>query len=199
MNVRKITGAVLVVGLAGGLHWGFRGLAAGLPQLFPRLALEKRVAMLPPVTADDEWPTALPAAEDDPPPPEGAIPLKKAGEDLLASIEDSASTPGKKGDGAGRIGRHLIMATPIPEISGPPRQISESFEISTELAPIVNFWKKVYGVYDSDHVVLHDMENLDIEYGVLDFSDLGSRGLADSEKGDLSRDRPDQGDLDRVG
>src|SRR3989338_8002755 len=101
MNVRKITGAVLVVGLAGGLHWGFRGLAAGLPQLFPRLALEKRVAMLPPVTADDEWPTALPAAEDDPPPPEGAIPLKKAGEDLLASIEDSASTPGKKGDGAG--------------------------------------------------------------------------------------------------
>jgi len=49
------------------------------------------------------------------------------------------------------------------------------------LRPQVEFWKKIFGVYSEDEVVLHDAEDLRRIYSVLDFRPLRRQGLADAE------------------
>jgi len=184
MKHRHLVIAVFVTVLGAVLTLAFRGVGRQLPELFPNLARERREVSLPLALQQDD--DVGDGTSSEPQTPQAAIPLKLSGE-----LPNDDSSSGDSGDGsfssarlkhAGRTGRRLVAATPIPRILGAPRQISESFEVPPELEAIVNFWKKVYGVYDSDHVVLHDTDHLEIEYGVLDFSDLSRRGLSDSEK-----------------
>jgi membrane-bound lytic murein transglycosylase D len=175
MNRRTVFVTVLIAGLGLGLHQAFSRLGGELPRLFPHLVSEKRVAPpLPP----EEFEDSLPAGEEDPGPPSAAIPLKKSGE-VLSSFEtgDAGQTSEDP-----VTGRKLLSPSRLPDFSRGGLAVSERFDVTPRLVPIVGFWKKVYGVYDSDHVVLHDQEHLEIEYGVLDFSDLDRKGLSDSEK-----------------
>lgn len=183
MNLRNLSAAALVIALGLGLTAAFRGVGRELPEIFPRLAQEYREAEPPPLALE-----ADPESEmEEPAPPQGAIPLKLSGETAdegpTAGEETVEGLKGSKSAGrVDRTGRKLLSTTSVPRIPGATRQISESFEVPPELDAIVGFWKKIYGIYDNQHVVLHDMERLEIEYGVLDFSDLKSRNLSDAEK-----------------
>jgi membrane-bound lytic murein transglycosylase D len=168
MKLRPVLATALVLGLGLGLLATFHGLGNELPRLFPHLAREERVAP-PPVVIAEEPEAGLPAGEEDPGPPTAAIPLKRSGE--VVALESGEWTA-----------RKLLSPSRLPDLKHAGRAASESFEPSPALAPVVDFWKKVYAVYDSDHVVLHDMDHLEIEYGVLDFSDIDRRGLSDTDK-----------------
>jgi peptidoglycan lytic transglycosylase D len=179
MKLRSALAAGLILGLAVGLHAAFHGLGNELPRLFPHLAREVRVA--PPPTASDAASAGadedLPVGEEDPGPPSAAAPIKHSGEvselDWIPSPSDLASlSPGRK----------LLSPSRLPDFTRGARPVSEHFEVTPALVPVVDFWKKVYAVYDSDHVVLHDMDHLEIEYGVLDFSDLDRKNLSDADK-----------------
>jgi membrane-bound lytic murein transglycosylase D len=45
-----------------------------------------------------------------------------------------------------------------------------SFVVPANLRARVEFWKKVYTVYTSSQAIIHDAENLEIQYGVVDLS-----------------------------
>lgn len=51
------------------------------------------------------------------------------------------------------------------------------FDVPPELRPQVNFWQDAFTVYSKDHVAVHDTEQLDRVYSVLDFTGLRDRGL----------------------
>lgn len=50
--------------------------------------------------------------------------------------------------------------------------IPSDFHISPYFSPFVNFWFGIYTRYSSDHIVIHDRDNLSIVYAVLDFSQI---------------------------
>jgi len=56
----------------------------------------------------------------------------------------------------------LVLAQPDPRL----------FPVPAELEPNVDFWTKVYSVYDDDTVLLHDEMHLNVVYAALDFSAL---------------------------
>lgn len=58
------------------------------------------------------------------------------------------------------------------------RIINETFSISPYFSDKVRFWLKIYTVYDSSQVVIHDKNNLDIIYKEFDFSNLWSSNLS---------------------
>ena len=45
------------------------------------------------------------------------------------------------------------------------------FSTPVGLESKVNFWKKIYSEYTTNHVVIHDMDNLDVIYEVAYFGD----------------------------
>ncbi len=142
---RTVGQVILVAGLGIGLHWGFRGIAADLPQIFPHLRREQTPAVIPPLLEDEG------EATEELPLPEGTVPLKRAGEIPL------------------QPSNRLVQSTQLPELSdigGVPTSLQ--FNIPPALVPIVDFWKKIYAVYDTNQVVLHDRDYLEIEYGVVE-------------------------------
>ena len=52
--------------------------------------------------------------------------------------------------------------------------VDNQFDIPKYFEPSVRFWFSIYTQYTSDQVVIHDMENLDIVYNVVDFEELQS-------------------------
>ncbi len=42
-----------------------------------------------------------------------------------------------------------------------------AFNVPRALRPRVNFWKKIYSEYSTEHYVVHDLENLDVIYEVV--------------------------------
>ncbi len=62
-------------------------------------------------------------------------------------------------------------------------RLSEGFDATVPQGLIeeVDFWRKIYSVYDSYQVVLHDSENLSIQYEVLDLGYLKGLGLSEDE------------------
>ncbi len=50
--------------------------------------------------------------------------------------------------------------------------LSPQFPIPEVLKPNIEFWKKVYAEYSSNQVLIHDAEDLDVIYQVVDFRDL---------------------------
>jgi len=49
------------------------------------------------------------------------------------------------------------------------------------LRPQIEFWKKIFGVYSTNQVVIHDAWHLDWVYEVLDFRPLADSGASDAE------------------
>jgi hypothetical protein len=56
-------------------------------------------------------------------------------------------------------------------------RVSDEFIVSDYFYPTVNFWFLIYTQFTSNHVVLHDKNNLSLIYKVLDFSQLKAQGL----------------------
>ncbi len=59
----------------------------------------------------------------------------------------------------------------------PERKISKSFTIPKYFKVPVNFWFKIYTVFSSSQVVLHDKTNLSLIFDVLDYKELRSSNL----------------------
>ncbi|QQR79948.1 MAG: transglycosylase SLT domain-containing protein [Deltaproteobacteria bacterium] len=81
--------------------------------------------------------------------------------------------------------RKMVSSSILPEL---PVSLVDRYHgntpfiITPSLAAPVEFWARIYGVYSSDQVVIHDMEDLSIVYKVLDFSDLNKKDISDAEK-----------------
>ena len=174
MDSHKTAAVVLVAATGLGLHLAFRGLAGELPQIFPHLSREVKEEIVLPVVMETMEETAAPRAEAvetaAKPEPPAAVPIKRSGEEP-------------------RLSRRLVSLTPIPKHppiktgkSGKPEGVSASFEIPPKIAFIVDFWRKIYATYSTHQVLIHDMEFLDIQYGVLDFTEVDERPLSDREK-----------------
>lgn len=56
-------------------------------------------------------------------------------------------------------------------------RISENFDIHPYFLDRVEFWFDIYTKHNSTHVIIHDMENLDLVYHILDFEDLDDSNL----------------------
>jgi hypothetical protein len=56
-------------------------------------------------------------------------------------------------------------------------RVANEFIVSDYFYPTVNFWFLIYTQFTSNHVVLHDKNNLSLIYKVLDFSQLKAQGL----------------------
>lgn len=172
MTRHQVTAGVLVVTLGSALHFAFKGLAGELPLIFPSMDRETPGESAPPLAliSDEEenFQAAVRPPRTRPIEPSGDIPLTV-----------------KEGGPEMRAARKLVRSTPLPSITlpeGPSVKVGASFEIPHALAPIVDFWRKVYALYDNQHVILHDMDFLDIQYVVLDFTELNRKSRSDAEK-----------------
>lgn len=58
---------------------------------------------------------------------------------------------------------------------GENKQISSHFRVPPELQTKVDFWKKIYSEYTTSQVVIHDDENLDVIYEVVNLNELPPR------------------------
>ncbi len=80
---------------------------------------------------------------------------------------------------------------PLPAPTLPRKQVvffddlppmTSSFSIPEELKIPVDFWVKVYSQYTTHQAILHDSENLALQYGVLDFTAVDNSALSDEQK-----------------
>src|SRR5918996_5336844 len=67
--------------------------------------------------------------------------------------------------------------------------VHHKFTVPPELRPAVDFWKLVYSKYDRRYEIFHDTQDLSRIYSVLDFSDIYSAALSDSERRLLRKER----------
>lgn len=63
-----------------------------------------------------------------------------------------------------------------------PRENQDHFPVPAILKPNVDFWIKVYTLYSSDQIVIHDTENLNIIYEVVDSNDIVNGAKISSKK-----------------
>jgi membrane-bound lytic murein transglycosylase D len=75
--------------------------------------------------------------------------------------------------------------SPAPAVSSEPSPIP----VLAGLKPQVEFWKKVFGVYSTQQVVIHDTLHLHRIYEVLDFRPLADSGVSDAEVEAYARDK----------
>lgn len=54
-------------------------------------------------------------------------------------------------------------------------RIPAEFRMTPYFEPFIRFWFGIYTRYTSDHIVIHDRDNLDIVYSVIDFSQVAAR------------------------
>ncbi len=69
------------------------------------------------------------------------------------------------------------LITPVVEA-----EAAAQFPLYPVIKPNVEFWEKVYGTYTSRQGILHDKNNLDIIYTVVDLVDWGTPGAAKINK-----------------
>jgi membrane-bound lytic murein transglycosylase D len=177
MNLKrhKITAVCLVAILAIGLHLTFRSLASEIPKIFPQIARESMQQEAPPAALSDLIQDEVMVKPETPlPPPE------------------LSRTPAPKLPPA-----RLVEAAPLPIPSVIKRPVTTSFNVPSLLQPAVEFWKKIYAVYNTDQVVFHDTENLSIQYSVLDFSKVEADSISDAEKKQI-RDAAVRRETDRI-
>lgn len=86
-------------------------------------------------------------------------------EELIASLD----TPGGSIVEAQAV---LDQATTDAILNDYKKIIPPDFHISPYFKPFVSFWFGIYTRYTSDHIVIHDRDNLSIVYAVLDFSQI---------------------------
>ncbi len=140
-------------------------------------------------------------------PKEVVIPIALQSNPVLSPIEapDREIAPGRLSRLAQghSQSRRLIHSSPIPVLhkSGMDRSGADGsgdpFSIPAELEPIVGFWQKIYAVYDSHHVIFHDLEDLSIEYSVLDFTNLDARSISDAQKSSIRQEEVSR-EMDRI-
>ncbi len=172
----KVVVGVLVALILGGLHLTFRSVASDLPGLFPHIVdetpPEEAPLMLSDISELPEEEVPMPPVTD--PIPDATVPSLPEARNLVSDLTPLKTTA------------KLLRSTPVtPPEKLPPLRAEEAaaiFKITPALAPIVDFWRKIYGVYDKNQVVLHDTEHLEIQYGVLDFSALNARNISDAAK-----------------
>lgn len=58
----------------------------------------------------------------------------------------------------------------------------KTFEVPAGLRPRIDFWKKIYTVYTSSEALLHDAENLERVYSILDLGPLRSNSKLDKRQ-----------------
>jgi membrane-bound lytic murein transglycosylase D len=169
MERHKIVAAVLVVALGAVLHFAFRRLSGTLPEVFPQISRETVEEITPPIVLNEE----TPQEELKPEVKQEAVPVKRSGE--TAALSDGVRDL--------RPAKRLVSLSPIPKLPPlPSGGVSESFAIPRELSTIVDFWEKIYAVYDTHQVLIHDMNHLEIQYGVLDFSEVDRQTIPDAQK-----------------
>lgn len=82
------------------------------------------------------------------------------------------SEPGKISKEDLNNAAHYLLA-PYRPLSGiDPKKYPKHFQPAPALVPMVDFWRNVYANYDLHHTILHDSEDLNLVYGVLDFEKL---------------------------
>lgn len=74
----------------------------------------------------------------------------------------------------------IVFFAPTVPIAAATNQ--DNFPIPEILKPNVDFWIKVYTLYSSDQIVIHDTENLNIIYQVVD-----SKDISDGNKSSLKK------------
>lgn len=112
--------------------------------------------------------------EPDPPPPAnaaiqgaaGAVQSDNRSNETLLAQRATSLTPGKTHETSS-----LASYNPSHSSSKDAKGAS-LFTVPPELEADVAFWKDIFTKYDSHHAVLHDMEYLQVVYGVLDFTRL---------------------------
>lgn len=170
MMQRKVIVGLLLVGLGGGFHLAFSQLSI---QLKERGLIEeaRRVDELAPLpTQEEEKLPAIIAVETASPERfESAPPLLKGRESLT-------------------------LLTPEEEL---PFVRPFQFQAPEPLVAAVDFWRKVYGAYDSWQVIFHDREDLSQIYSVLDLRYLRREGISEGEKGEIV-DRYSQREKERL-
>lgn len=55
--------------------------------------------------------------------------------------------------------------------------VSDEFEITAYFRPIVEFWFSIYTQFNSKQIVIHDIENVNIIYKIMDFSNLHNSNI----------------------
>ncbi len=194
MHNRKLTSLAFILSLAGGLHLTFSHLSSELTTLYPGTAQEIAKPLPPPVLAstlgDIDPQTA--SLETDPAPdvlPEPGSPLaakaavpKSAPHETVGKKDRHAATREILDNAVEETLTHrkskqalekkelagLIRVSPIPAPLARGAGPHSDFSVPPSIAKAVEFWQKIYGVYDTKQVTFHDEENLGIQYSVLD-------------------------------
>lgn len=73
----------------------------------------------------------------------------------------------------------VLLATVL--LPAPRAAAATDFSIPERLKTQVDFWISIFATYGKRQVVIHDTERLDRIYSVLDFSDLDSEGLSETQ------------------
>ena len=80
-------------------------------------------------------------------------------------------------------------ASPAAAQSFHPALDPEVFPVPAGLVPAVEFWRDVFGLYDSSQSLIHDDEHLDVVFTVIDVSDLVRGGATPAAIERAQRDR----------
>ena len=101
-----------------------------------------------------------------------AIMLPLEGTDISYLSDDLAVATQAGGAGIVEARALLDQKTTDDILADHKNIIPTDFHISPYFSPFVNFWFGIYTRYSSDHIVIHDRDNLSIIYAVLDFSQI---------------------------
>lgn len=73
----------------------------------------------------------------------------------------------------------------LPDEDDYGRLKDATFAVPPEMASRVRFWRDVYAKYSTGQIVIHDQENFDVVYAVIDETDLLAGATSRSERGAL--------------
>ncbi|MBI4374113.1 MAG: lytic transglycosylase domain-containing protein [Deltaproteobacteria bacterium] len=76
----------------------------------------------------------------------------------------------------------LLQAPTVIAVDPLPLMAPADFSVPAALEEAVDFWRKIYAVYSSNQVVLHDTEDLSIIYEVINLKDLDDFSEIEKEK-----------------
>ncbi|HKX13008.1 MAG TPA: lytic transglycosylase domain-containing protein [bacterium] len=134
------------------------------------------------------WPSAKPKA---PPPTPTPVPTSPylAPPIVPETVTEAAPTKKEKKKKAKKAPKEeKVAGNQLTNEAG--RKLTHyDFTVPPELKPAVDFWKLVYSKYDRRYEIFHDTKDLSRIYSVLDFSDIYSAALSDSERRLLRKER----------
>lgn len=96
----------------------------------------------------------------------------------IPDVEIDTDTPIKLEEIAGDVDLTASRPWRAPDYSAQESSLGyseDAFKIPKGLEAAVAFWKDIYSKYSTDQGVLHDADNIDLIYEVIDFSDISRR------------------------